>query len=104
MGLHVVQMTGQAAMHQCFGAVTVNPARILRLDNYGLKVGCHADFVLLQARDRVEALRLRATRLKVFRRGQLLAQARASVSELHLPGRPAHTALMRAVSPRTTAA
>ena len=53
MGLHVTQMTSQAAMHQCFDAVTVNPARILGLENYGLKVGCHADFVLLQARNPV---------------------------------------------------
>ena len=29
MGLHVAQMTGQAAMRACFDAVTVTPARIL---------------------------------------------------------------------------
>jgi cytosine deaminase len=75
-------------------AVTQNPARILGLENYGLAAGCHADFVLLQARDPVEALRLRATRLKVFRRGQCLAQAPAAVSQLHLPGRPDHTAFI----------
>ncbi|MBC7621490.1 MAG: cytosine deaminase, partial [Candidatus Saccharibacteria bacterium] len=61
----------------------------------------HADFVLLQARDPVEALRLRATRLKVFRRGKLLAQAPAAISTLHLPGRPGHTALMRPASGKT---
>jgi cytosine deaminase len=64
------------------------------LSNYGLAAGCNADFVLLQARDPVEALRLRATRLKVFRRGKLIAQAPAATSELHLPGRPTHTAQM----------
>ena len=94
MGLHVAQMTSQAAMRQCFDAVTVNPAKILGLENYGLQAGCHADLVLLQARDPVEALRLRATRLKVWRRGHLFAQAPAAVSTLHLPGRPGHTALM----------
>ena len=31
MGLHVAQMTGQAAMRQCFEAVTSVPARILGL-------------------------------------------------------------------------
>jgi hypothetical protein len=35
MGLHVAQMTGQAAMQQCFDAVTQNPARILQLQGYG---------------------------------------------------------------------
>ncbi len=95
MGLHVAQMTSQSAMRQCFDAVTVNAARVLGLQHYGLAVGCHADFVLLQARDPIEALRLRATRLKVFRRGVLLAESAPALSQLHLPGRPSHTALMR---------
>ncbi len=51
MGLHVAQMTSQSAMRQCFDAVTVNAARVLGLQGYGIEMGCHADFVLLQARD-----------------------------------------------------
>ena len=94
MGLHVAQMTSQSAMRQCFDAVTVNPARILGLQGYGLEVGCNADFVLLQARDQVEAIRLRATRLQVFKRGKLIAQTPATTSQLHLDGRPAQTSLM----------
>nr|WP_316641381.1 amidohydrolase family protein [uncultured Roseateles sp.] len=88
MGLHVAQMTGQAAMRQCFEAVTGTPAQILGLDGYGIAAGCHADLVLLQARDPVEALRLRATRLKVWRRGKLVAQGPAATHQLHLDGRP----------------
>jgi cytosine deaminase len=91
MGLHVAQMTSQSAMRQCFDAVTTTPARIMGLDGYGLAPGCHADFVLLQAQDAVEALRLRATRLKVYRRGRLLAENAPATATLHLPGRPAHT-------------
>ena len=63
MGLHVAQMTSQDAMQQCFDAPSRTPAAILGLEGYGLAVGCHADFVLLQAPDPVEAIRLRATRL-----------------------------------------
>ncbi len=88
MGLHVAQMTSQAAMRQCFDAVTVNPAKILQLPGYGLAAGYDASFVLLQARDPIEALRLRATRLKVFRRGQLLAETGPATTSLHLGGRP----------------
>jgi cytosine deaminase len=94
MGLHVGQMTSQAAMRQCFDAVTVNPARILGLGGYGLEAGCNADFVLLQARDPVEALRLRANRLQVFRKGTCIASAPACASTLRLPGRPASTGFM----------
>ena len=88
MGLHVAQMTGQAAMHQCFDAVTTTPARLLGLEGYGLDVGCHADFVLLQACDPVEAIRLRATRLAVVRRGQVIARTPPTVATLSLPQRP----------------
>jgi cytosine/creatinine deaminase len=94
MGLHVAQMTSQGAMRQCFDAVTANPARILGLQDYGLEAGCFADFVLLQARDPIEAIRLRATRLQVFKRGKLLAQTPAATSELQLSGRPGQTSLM----------
>jgi cytosine deaminase len=91
MGLHVAQMTSQAAMRQCFQAVTANPAKIMQLEGYGLEAGCNADFVLLQAQDPIEAIRLRATRLQVYRRGQLLAQTPATTARLHLPGRPGQT-------------
>jgi cytosine deaminase len=94
MGLHVAQMTSQAAMRQCFDAVTTRPAKILHLDGYGLEPGCHADFVLLQAQDPIEAIRLRATRLAVYRRGKRLAQTPASTASLFLEGRPGETSLM----------
>lgn len=91
MGLHVAQMTSQRGIRQCFDAVTKNAARILHLDGYGLDVGCHADMVLLQAGDPIEALRLRATRLMVWRRGRLVAQSPAATASLNLPGRPSST-------------
>jgi cytosine/creatinine deaminase len=89
MGLHVAQMTSQAQMRACFDAVTVNNAKILGLAGYGIEVGHPADFVLLQARDAVEAIRLRAQRLLVVRRGRVLARAAPATSQLHLAGRPA---------------
>jgi cytosine deaminase len=95
LGLHVAQMTGPAAMRQCFEAVTTAPARILHLDGYGLAAGCHADFVVLQARDPIEAVRLRATRLAVYRRGRRIASNPAAVATLNLPGRPGSTAYQR---------
>ncbi len=88
MGLHVAQMTSQAQMRACFDAVTVNGARILGLDGYGVEVGCHADCVLLQARDPVEAIRLRAHRLIVVRRGRVVARCAPVRAQLALSGRP----------------
>ncbi|MBI3729541.1 MAG: amidohydrolase family protein [Burkholderiales bacterium] len=88
MGLHVAQMTGQDAMRQCFQAVTAAPARILGLEGYGLEVGCNADMVILDASDPVEAIRLRATRSHVLRRGKVISRTPAPHASLNLPGRP----------------
>ena len=89
MGLHVAQMTGQAAMLRCFEAVTTTPARILGLEGYGIAPGCHADLVLLDAATPVEAIRLRAARRLVLRRGQVISEAPPAAARLNLPGRPA---------------
>ncbi|SOZ17888.1 cytosine deaminase [Cupriavidus taiwanensis] len=95
MGLHVAQMTGQEAMRACFDAVTATPACILGLEGYGLAPGCRADLVLLQARDPVEAIRLRATRLRVLRAGKTIATTPAATAALALPGRPAQVDFRR---------
>jgi cytosine deaminase len=44
--------------------------------------------VILQATDPVEALRLKANRLFVIRRGKVIAESDPLQSNLDLPGRP----------------
>ena len=90
MAVHVGQMTGREAMKFCFDAVTKNPAAIMGLDGYGLEPGCNADLVLLQARDPIDAIRLKATRLAVVRRGRVIAETPARLPRLSIEGRPAH--------------
>jgi cytosine deaminase len=89
MGLHVGQLSSREAMRFCFDAVTKNPAKIMGLEGYGLAVGCNADMVLLQAADPIEAIRLKARRLAVIRRGKVIAELPAQVTQLNLAGRPA---------------
>jgi cytosine deaminase len=88
VGLHVAQMTSREALQSCYDAVTVRPARILGLEHYGLEPGCYADLVLLQASDPYEAIRLKATRLLVMRRGKIIAQTSEKWTALYVPGRP----------------
>ena len=90
MGLHVGLMTTQEGMRWAFDAVTVNPARAMHLEGYGLEKGCKADFVVLQAKSPVEALRLKANRLKVVKGAKVIAETPERVAALHLDGRPAH--------------
>jgi len=88
MGIHVAPMTSRDAMRWAFDAITVNPAKAMHLEGYGLEKGCKADFVILQAKDPIEAIRLKANRLKVVRRGKVIAETAERVSILHLDGRP----------------
>lgn len=88
MAVHVAQMTSVDAMKQAFDAVTVNSARAVGLDDYGIEKGKPANCVLLQARDPVEAIRLKANRLAVLRNGQIIARTEPQVAAVSLPGRP----------------
>nr|MBA3771405.1 amidohydrolase family protein [Ramlibacter sp.] len=89
MGLHVGQMTSQKGIRACFDAVTGNAAKVMHLEGYGIAPGCDASFVLLQARDVIEAIRLRANRLKVWKKGVVVAETAEVVARVHLAGRAA---------------
>ena len=66
--------------------------KILHLDGYGIAPGCRADLVLLQAADPFEAIRLKAPRLLVVRRGKTIARTPEKVTSLFV-------AVARKVSP-----
>ena len=88
MGLHVGQLSSRLDMEWCFDAVTTNSAKIMGLEGYGLKKGCKANMVILQANDKIDAIRLRANRLSVIRAGKIISSSEPFVAELDLPGRP----------------
>lgn len=88
MAIHLGHLSSGEAMRRAFDAVTLAPARILGLDGYGVEVGASADFVLLQAGDPIEAIRTRAARLAVVRRGRVVAETPPRQAILHLEGRP----------------
>jgi cytosine deaminase len=89
MGLHAGHLSSLEAMAFCFDAVTANAAAAMGLEGYGVAVGCKADMVLLDAADRVEAIRTRAARLAVIRGGTVVAESAPREARLALPGRPA---------------
>ena len=88
MGLHVGQLSSRADMEWCFDAVTVNSAKIMGFESYELQKNGRANMVLLQARNKIEALRLKANRLLVIRDGKLIAQNDPVTSKLFMEGRP----------------
>jgi len=89
MAVHAVPMTSREAIAWSFEGVTGAAAKVMGLAGYGLEVGCNADFVLLQAQDTIEAVRMRANRLCVVRRGKVIAETAPIVAHLSMDGRPA---------------
>lgn len=87
MAVHVGLMTGVEEMRAMFRGVTAAAAEALHLEGYGLEPGCHADLVVLQARDPVEAIRLQSTRLYVLRRGNVVARSAPEEVKLDLGGK-----------------
>ena len=88
MAVHAIPMTSRDAMEWAFDSVTLGGAAALGLPDPTLREGGPASMVILQARDRIEAVRLRATRLAVIRAGRVIARTPARIAELSLDGRP----------------
>ena len=88
MAIHVAQMAGIEDKRKIFDALTVNSAKTMGLEGYGLEKGCKADMVILQAADTLEALRLKPNRLAVIKGGRVIARTAPRIGELFLDGRP----------------
>lgn len=88
MGMHVAQLTHPDEMARCFDMVTVQNARIIGLEGYGLAPGCVASLVVLDAGSPTEALRLRPARLAVVSKGCVVSRQPRGDAGLSLPGRP----------------
>jgi cytosine deaminase len=85
---HACHMTDRAGLRGCFDAVTTDPARIMGLGGDGLVPGAPANLVLLEATDPIDAIRTRATRTHVIRRGKLICETAPPAPKLSLDGRP----------------
>ena len=85
MALHVGQLSSREDMEWCFDAVTKNSAKIIALDEYGIEKGKPANFVLLQAKGKIEAIRLRAHRLLVVRNGRIISRSNPIEHTLYKP-------------------
>ena len=65
--------------------VTVNAARAIGLEGYGLGEGCRADLVVLDARSPADAITEQAEKLWVIKDGRVVAR-NTRTSELRVPG------------------
>lgn len=73
---HVAQLTYLPELETVLDMVTVNAARAMRLEGYGVEPGDRADLVVIDAPSVREALRLVPPRRLVFYGGRLVAESR----------------------------
>ena len=74
---HAAHLGAPQELDSAFDMVTYNPAKGMRMEWYGLKVGDYADLVLLDASGVRDALRLQPDRAAVIKRGRVVAETRA---------------------------
>lgn len=84
MGLHVCQMMGYEQINQGLNLVTVNSARALNLNDYGIKCGNSANLLILPADNGFDAVRLQTPPRYVIRQGRVIAETRPAQSTLYL--------------------
>lgn len=72
---HVAQLTYPSELETVFDMITVNAAKAMRIEGYGVEPGNRADLVLIDAPSVREALRLIPPRRAVFHRGDLVAES-----------------------------
>jgi cytosine deaminase len=83
LALLLCQMSGYTEIQDVLDLITTNAARTLRIqDRYGIEEGKPADFLVLDASNAFEALRLLPPRLHVFKAGREIASTTPSRSIL----------------------
>lgn len=80
---HLLWMMTPPDRELLYDMITVNPAKIMRLRDYGLSVGNRADLVILNAADLREALAYHSEPLYVIRNGAVRCETR--VNRTHNP-------------------
>ncbi|GAA5167188.1 cytosine deaminase [Pseudonocardia eucalypti] len=83
VGTHATQLTAPAEVAECFRMVTDRAAAVLGLgDGYGVAEGRPANFLLLPATDRFDAVRRQVAPSHVVSRGRILATTPPRVTAL----------------------
>ena len=73
---------------------TYHAAKLMRLEGYGLQIGCQADFVVLDAPSPSAAIVGQAEKLYVFKAGRLVTQNRRTTILNDNPGAPPNSAAL----------
>lgn len=81
---HTGHLSGNSDMLNLFDMITRNAATTFNDSNYGIEKGNNADFIILDAKDEKQAIRLNSECLYVIRRGKIILETEPTVRNLKL--------------------
>ncbi len=81
---HMGHLSGNKDMPNLFDMITVNAAKTLNLKDYGIEIGNSANFIILDAKDEREAIRLTSEVLYVFKNGRMILKTEPAKRVLNL--------------------
>ena len=85
--VHTAHMSGYDQFSQLMDMITINSAKTMHIeDTYGIEVGKPADFVILDAKTDMEAIRLVCECLYVVRRGKVVSETKPASRLLNFKG------------------
>ena len=87
---HIGHMNGHSQLSQLMDMITVNSAKTMGIDAYGIEAGKPADIVILDAESDQDALRLLPECLYVIRNGRLLAKAAPAARSVYVGSTPTY--------------
>lgn len=83
-GIHLAHYTHIDEIKQALDLITTNGAKVMNIENYGIKAGNSANFIVLDAADAYEAVRERAEVLASVRNGDYLFKREVRKNEIEV--------------------
>ena len=85
--MHTAHLSGNREMPQQFDMISVNGYKTLGLDPNKIEIGNKADFIILDAKDEKEAIRLTSECLYVVRKGKVIVETEPAKRKLIINNR-----------------
>ncbi len=82
--MNYAQLSGYSQIPQLFDMITVNPARLLMLDGYGIAEGNPANLIILDADSEFDAIRLTCDVSYVIRNGRIMCKTQPAKRALSI--------------------
>lgn len=82
--MHTAHLSGNDQMPQLYDMISVNGFKTLGLHDKKIEVGSQADFIILDAKDEKEAIRLTSECLYVVRKGKVIVETEPAVRKLKI--------------------